>query len=166
MVFIKGQVPPNKGKKASKETIEKLRISHLGKKNNLGKHWKVKDASNLKPNKTSFKKGHKGIGNIFKKGHGYFGTLSQFSYLPYSVDWTETLKISIRERDNYICQECGIHQYELFGRHKKLDVHHIDYNKLNCNPNNLITLCRNCHCKTNYNRNYWTKYFHNEDLLA
>ena len=34
-----------------------------------------------------------------------------------------------------------------------------DYNKKNCDPTNLITLCRFCHAKTNYNRNYWMNYF-------
>jgi len=37
-------------------------------------------------------------------------------------------------------------------------VHHIDYNKKNCNLDNLITLCINCHAKTNYNREYWKEY--------
>ena len=60
------------------------------------------------------------------------------SYEPYSVDWTETLKRSIRERDNYICQLCS--QYGNV-------VHHIDENKQNCNINNLITLCAKCHRK-------------------
>ena len=58
-------------------------------------------------------------------------------HLPYPVDWTETLKRAIRERDNYICQLCS--QY---GN----NVHHIDQNKKNCNPDNLITLCKKCHC--------------------
>lgn len=25
----------------------------------------------------------------------------------------------------------------------------------NCNPNNLIALCRKCHMKTNFNRDYY-----------
>lgn len=37
----------------------------------------------------------------------------------------------------------------------------LHYNKKNCNPINLISLHRNCHTKTNHNRNYWTKYFKN-----
>jgi hypothetical protein len=69
---------------------------------------------------------------------------------PYSTDWTATLKRAIRERDNYICQVCS--QYGWI-------VHHIDYNKKNCNPDNLITLCKKCHNKTNLNRAYWLKYF-------
>ena len=79
----------------------------------------------------------------------------------YSKDWTDTLRLSIRERDGFVCQECGIHQDEIVGRFKKLDVHHIDYDKKNCNPNNLITLCKSCHFKTNYNREYWITYFTN-----
>ena len=78
---------------------------------------------------------------------------------PYPDDWTDTLKESIRQRDNYICQECGTHQDELKGWNKKLDIHHIDYDKKNCNPDNLIALCRKCHIKTNFNREYWFNYF-------
>ena len=84
------------------------------------------------------------------------------SFELYSVDWTDDLKDSIRKRDDYICKICGIHQDELdMGQLKKLDVHHMDYNKDNLNPNNLITLCRSCHVKTNFNREYWIKYFEN-----
>jgi 5-methylcytosine-specific restriction endonuclease McrA len=57
------------------------------------------------------------------------------------------LRKAIRERDSYTCQVCG--EYPAF------DVHHIDYNKKNNEPENLITLCRNCHSKTNGNREYW-----------
>ncbi len=78
------------------------------------------------------------------------------SFEPYGLDWTDDLKDSIRKRDNYICQLCGIHQDEL---NYKLSCHHIDYDKDNLNPDNLITLCRNCHTKTNFNRNYWVDYF-------
>ena len=74
-------------------------------------------------------------------------------------DWTDTLREATRQRDNYMCQECGIHQDELEGFNKKLDVHHIDYDKDNCEPSNLITLCRKCHTKTNVNRDYWEQYF-------
>jgi hypothetical protein len=31
----------------------------------------------------------------------------------------------------------------------------------NCDPKNLITLCKKCHLKTNHNRNYWQKLFTN-----
>lgn len=72
------------------------------------------------------------------------------SFIPYTIDWTRTLKRSIRERDKYICQICND-----YGNY----VHHIDYDKKNCNPNNLITLCHSCHSKTNINRQSWIEYF-------
>ncbi|GAJ24764.1 unnamed protein product, partial [marine sediment metagenome] len=72
------------------------------------------------------------------------------SFEPYSVDWTETLKRSIRERDHYICQLCSN-----YGN----NVHHIDYNKKNSNPTNLINLCRGCNLKVNHNRKGWIKHF-------
>ena len=42
-----------------------------------------------------------------------------------------------------------------------MSIHHIDYNKLNNDEDNLISLCRKCHLKTNkkINRNYYYKYF-------
>ena len=84
------------------------------------------------------------------------------SFEPYSVDWTETLKRSIRERDNYICQLCGKTQIEQIEEiEKKLSVHHIDYNKKNCNPKNLTTLCNRCNARVNFNRDYWEKQFVN-----
>jgi hypothetical protein len=73
----------------------------------------------------------------------------------YSIDWRETLRRSIRERDQYICCVCKKPQGDI-----ALDVHHIDYDKNNCNPNNLIALCHSCHSKTDFNRNYWLKFFY------
>jgi hypothetical protein len=81
------------------------------------------------------------------------------SFEQYPQDWSDDLKDSIRKRDNYICQECGIHQDELVGIPTKLDVHHINYDKQNCSPDNLIALCRSCHIKTNKDRDNWIEYF-------
>ena len=81
------------------------------------------------------------------------------SFEPYPTDWRSDLKEAIRKRDDYICQICDIRQDELKGRTKKLDVHHIDYNKDNLNPHNLVSLCHSCYIRTNTNREYWIKYF-------
>ncbi len=78
------------------------------------------------------------------------------SFEPYGVGFNKQLKKQIRQRDNYICQECKQTEKQLG---YTLGVHHIDYNKKNNNINNLISLCRSCHCQTNYNRNDWTKYY-------
>lgn len=78
------------------------------------------------------------------------------SFEPYGLEFNSKLKEFIRKRDNLTCQECGFTQNQLG---YKLPVHHIDFNKKNNNPDNLICLCRQCHPQTNFNREDWTKYF-------
>ncbi len=154
-----------KGKKLKKSTIKKMIASKIGKprlektkqkiSKSLKNHLCYKNAQRnkkisiaLKKNPVKYWLGKKRInmmGNKFALIHGK-------SKEPYSNDWTETLKKSIRERDHYQCQLCG-----KFGKH----VHHINYNKKNCDPINLITLCHCCHMKTNRNREHWEGYFVN-----
>jgi len=76
--------------------------------------------------------------------------------LPYPYEFNKKLKELIRERDNYTCQICDIKEKVFY---RKLDVHHIDYDKDNLDPRNLISLCQNCHSRTNFKREYWQKYF-------
>ena len=78
------------------------------------------------------------------------------SFEPYGIEFTKQLKEQIRKRDNYICHVCGKKQEEL---KELLSVHHIDYNKQNNLSLNLISLCRKCHLKTNYNRKHWQEHF-------
>ncbi len=80
----------------------------------------------------------------------------------YPLKFTNYLKLKIRKRDNYTCQgeNCNITEEEYIIVYKRiLCVHHIDYNKQNCNKDNLITLCQKCNIKANFNRNYWGEYF-------
>lgn len=84
------------------------------------------------------------------------------SFEPYPIKWNNQLRESIRKRDNYKCQVCGCTQEE---NNRKLDVHHIDYVKENLDPNNLISLCKPCHMKTNTNREYWIQYFIDKEIL-
>lgn len=58
------------------------------------------------------------------------------SRLPYGPDYTDDLRETIRLRDGHICAMCGS---------PAKCVHHIDDDKFNNNPSNLITLCRSCH---------------------
>ncbi|MCK4522396.1 MAG: HNH endonuclease [Nanoarchaeota archaeon] len=113
--------------------------------------------------KKKMSEAHKGNTQGFQKGNQLWKKNGMWQggiwNNPYSKDWTDTLRDSIRQRDEYVCQECGLHQDELKGWMKRLDVHHIDYDKENCDPKNLISLCRRCHNKTNLNREYWTQYF-------
>ena len=82
--------------------------------------------------------------------------------LPYSYDFTDKLKEDIRKRDDYACQNCKMTEEEhliVYGR--KLHIHHIDYNKQNCQKENLISLCVSCNFRANYNREYWKKHYLN-----
>jgi len=76
--------------------------------------------------------------------------------IDYPLEFNDKLRKSIKQRDNYTCQECKMLEVEL---KYKLHIHHIDYNKKNNNPSNLISLCRSCHGQTNFKRNDWTQYF-------
>ncbi|MFA5072078.1 MAG: hypothetical protein WC511_07060, partial [Candidatus Pacearchaeota archaeon] len=128
--------PLNKGKNFS--DIQKQNISKGLKNSN--KFQKV-----VKSNE--FRKKHREL--MLKEKNPNW--LNGKSFEEYTVDWTETLRRSIRERDRYICFVCK--------KEPATYVHHIDYDKKNCNPNNLITLCNSCHTKTNHHREMWIKYF-------
>lgn len=64
------------------------------------------------------------------------------------------IREDIRERFNRICMIC----FDAETDHN-MCVHHIDYNMNNNEINNLITLHRECHNKTNLNRIFWFNYF-------
>ncbi len=75
----------------------------------------------------------KGTGSwSYKDGHGYE---------PYSKEFVR-VREKIRARDNWHCVDCGIPQEEF---EKALDVHHVDGDKSNNDPTNLVTLCKKCH---------------------
>jgi hypothetical protein len=63
-------------------------------------------------------------------------------------------KADIIERDGFECKNP-----ECWGTNKKLCIHHIDYDKKNCQLNNLITLCNSCNGRANYNREYWRELY-------
>lgn len=132
----------NKGRKTPKNTIDKLRKSHIGYVMPQSQKEKIRKKLRGKPKPLRFKEKVSG-----KNHHNWKGGKS---FQLYGFEWTDLLKHSIRTRDCFVCRIC------------KKDghiVHHIDYNKFNNNPENLITLCRSCHQKTNFRREHWISYF-------
>jgi len=73
---------------------------------------------------------------------------------PYCYEWqNKEYKEYIKERDDYLCQNIMCASVD------NLVVHHIDYVKINCNRENLITLCRGCNTMVNVNREWYTTIF-------
>jgi len=75
---------------------------------------------------------------------------------PYCEQWSDKdYKESIKKRDGYKClnPECN----KLSNR---LSIHHINYNKKDCHPSNLITVCPSCNSKANKDRQ-WHKSWYN-----
>jgi len=95
------------------------------------------------------------------KGKEHFNWKGGISFEPYSPLFNQQLKDRIRVRDNFICQLCGVPELEC---DKRLSIHHIDYNKKNCEKNNLISLCNHCNSKVNFNRPKWQAYFESKIL--
>jgi len=153
---LKGILKPNSGsfKKGnnnrlgstnSEETRQKISQGNKGKKQTEEAKIKISNY-NLRVGKKP----------PVTKGENHYNWQGGKSFEIYPQDWTETLKRSIRERDNYVCKVCSTTHND-----REFHVHHIDYNKKNCNPNNLITLCTSCHVKTNSNRKMWADFFTN-----
>ena len=84
------------------------------------------------------------IGN---KNHNWQGGIST----EHPPEFSKELKRQIRKRDKHTCQICE----KRYAIGRRFSVHHIDYDKCNNDPSNLITLCHSCHTTTNSNRNYW-----------
>lgn len=86
------------------------------------------------------------------------------SKLSYPPEWTEKLRESIRERDGRVCQmpSCGKTEQE---NGQKLDVHHMDSDKNNCHPSNLISLCKCCHKIVETNSEYWQPVFEEKNCV-
>lgn len=121
--------PPNKGKKFSKEFCQKLSLAHQG-------HC---------PSKITRERM-----SAARKGANHWNWRGGSSEQLYGKEWGKTLRRAIMERDNYICQICSQYGHE---------VHHINYIKDDCHPDNLITLCHSCHSKTNCQRDNWIEWF-------
>jgi hypothetical protein len=124
-----GENNPFFGKKHNIETIEKWRESKRGK-------WAYNQEQKEKQSYNTPK----------KENHpNWQGGISNGDY---GLEFNKQLKGTIKNIYNNMCQICNTTT-------DQLDIHHIDYNKKNNLIENLIPLCKQCHGKTNYNREVW-----------
>lgn len=132
MFGLYGENNPNYGSRRSEETKRKMSEAKKGENHPFyGKK---------NPEHSKKMKG--------KKNPNWNGGSSKF---PYAPDWAPKVKRKVLERDNHLCQNCG----EL----ENLAVHHINYDKMNCDSTNLITLCISCNSRSNRNRKDWQKIY-------
>lgn len=169
--FKKGMTPWNKGKK----------LPQLSKENHplYGKHRSeelIKKGVESRKKNNSYSSNRKGkvIEEIYgiekakemkrkmsklltgKTGKLALNWQGGKSLEPYGFEFNNKFKRATRRRDNQICMLCGIHREKL---NEALSIHHINYDK-QCNlPQNVISLCRRCHMKTNFDRGIWIKHF-------
>ena len=133
----------NKGRKPTEETRKKMSKSQKKRLYLNGGKFSDKHRKNLSLN-------HADMSG--EKSPTWKGGLS---FEPYCFRFNSRLKERIRDRDNRTCQLCGDKE-----NGHKLDVHHIHYDKQNCNPD-LISLCHGCNLKSNSNRDYYENLFIN-----
>lgn len=173
-------IPINTGKHHTVEVIEKIRQAQLGEKNSFyGKHHSSKTKAILRQSSLDLGLKPPYIDNPGTRFSGHHHTKESklktslkvrkenhplwqggISYEPYSADFDWQLKQSIKERDNYTCQECSLTEAESIANGTQaLDVHHINYDKQDGSQGNLITLCKHCNGVANFDRSYWEKHF-------
>ncbi len=130
----KGYMPWCKGKNLSYEHRKKISKAHKGKKLSE-EHKKNISAVTI------------GSGNPNWKGG--------ISCEPYCDVWLDKeYKQSIKDRDGYKCLNPVCTK-----QHTLLHLHHINYNKKNCKPSNLITVCKSCNSKANYDRDWHKSWY-------
>ena len=137
-----------KGRKITNETKEKIRKNHA---NFAGSNHPLWGKHHSEATKIKMSESQRG-----EKGSNWKGGLS---FEPYGVEFNKRLKELIRARDGFTCQKCG--EVE---NGKAFPVHHIDYDKKNSDPMNLITLCVSCNVIANGNRKYWQGFFINRSM--
>lgn len=158
-----GPMNANYGKLKSEETKEKIRKSSIGK-HNICDETRQKMIKSHKGKKLGhYPEQHRM--NISKALRGkYCGERSPnwmggIANLPHTYDFNDKFKMRIKERDG-CCLLCNLVIQDLRLLKRQIQVHHVDYDKLNSFPQNCVTLCTACHMKTNYNRTQWTSFFH------
>lgn len=143
-----------KGYKHSEETKKKMSFAHKDKV--LSDEHKLKlSKAKLGKKRGPHSEEHRrkiAIANMGINSSQWKGGIAAEPYCDVWLD--KEFKESIKERDNYECQNP-----DCWGTSGELVPHHIDYDKKNCHPNNLITLCRSCNTRSNVDRGFWKQLY-------
>jgi len=148
----------NKRRIITPETRAKISEAQKGNQKCLGHHHTPETRAKMSASAKGRKNTPEHCANISaaKVGEKNARWLGGISRAPYAWAFNNELKAEVRRRDGHKCSLCGAPQAECC---RLLDVHHIDYDKKNSDPVNLIALCRSCNARVNTNRAHWTRYF-------
>lgn len=120
-------------------------VTYMTNREHVGLHSRLRVANGTLPLLAKNRSNVSGADHCNWKG--------SISIEPYGAIWyDEEFKTRIRERDNNKCMNPSCRHTT---DHLPLCLHHIDYNKKDSSPFNVITLCRSCNTRANYNRDYW-----------
>lgn len=72
----------------------------------------------------------------------------------YTDDWSD-ISLKVRKEAQFICQHCNV---DLSSDKKLLHTHHINGDKADNSPNNLIALCADCHRKEPFHGHMFVKH--------
>lgn len=143
------------GRKHKVETIEKIRDVNFGKNNPMfgicGKNHHRFGQTHTDDVKIKISINH---ADVSGKNNPNWKGVGVGVYCP--IFTNKEFREFIKERDGYRClnPDCCCSHNSL-----RLSIHHIDYDKNNCNPFNLITLCTSCNSKANFNRNWHRSWY-------
>lgn len=117
----------------------------------IGKVGYWKDKYFTDEHKQKIANSHKG-----KKAYQWKGGIS---FEPYCILFNKEFKERVREFFGQQCFECNKIENQ---NGRKLDVHHVNYDKMVCCNDVIplfVALCRSCNIKANTNRKYWEEHF-------
>jgi len=98
------------------------------------------------------RKAMKGLDLSGPNSASWRGGISKVGYCP---TWNDReFKEYIYERDNNQC-----HNPYCYQTSNRMVRHHIDYDKGNCSPDNIILVCNSCNARANKHRKYWKKLY-------
>ena len=88
---------------------------------------------------------------INRSGENHYNWQGGKSFEEYCAIWKDKeFRLDIMGRDAYTC----LNPYCDSNNPDDLTIHHIDYDKKNCHPKNLITVCRSCNSRANKDRKW------------
>lgn len=153
----------------SEEMRERLSESNRGKHNHRGKNnpnygktgdnapmWGKHHTEETKKKMSEASCGERNsmYGKAGEKSPRWLGGKS---FEPYCPKFTKEFKKRVQAFFGNQCIECGPPQ-----NGANLLIHHVDFNKNSCCDSTIplfVPLCRSCHSKTNFNREYWKQHF-------